>query len=105
MIVSILRPRGEELVGIIPQFLSTSDPRPAAEQFNESYAHGGGWSPMSGWRHSHQPDKGLTINYPGDPALRPVAVIALHDEKIWVYENAWVAIEQPDGSVEISRMD
>ena len=105
MQITYLHPSGPDLVGFIPTFLSESDPRPASEQFNERYAFGGGWRPMDGWRHSHQPDKGLTITYPGDPTYRPVASITLRDETIWVYQHAWVAIEAASGSVEISRMD
>ncbi|MCK9361775.1 hypothetical protein M0Q28_06165 [Patescibacteria group bacterium] len=31
-------------IGLIPDFLSDFDPRSAAEQFNENYSNGGGWS-------------------------------------------------------------
>lgn len=100
-----------DLVGIIPQFLSEDNPRPAAEQFDEHYAHGGGWRPMSGWTATHEASdvpgfhSVLHIQYPGDPAYAPVAHIALGDESIWIYPHAWVAIEQADGSVEVARMD
>lgn len=35
-----------EMLGLIPSFLSESDPRPAREQFDENYQHGGGWRPL-----------------------------------------------------------
>lgn len=34
-----------EQLGYIPLFFAADDPRPAAEQLNERYAHGGGWRP------------------------------------------------------------
>lgn len=109
MDIELFHPRALELLGFIPQFLSQSDKRPAAVQFDEFYAHGGGWQPTQGWKTSlvtHQTgEKVLLIEYPGDPPYMPVAMIRLHDERIWVYADAWVAIEQPDGSVEIARMD
>ncbi len=98
-------PRADELIGFIPTFISEQDDRPAAEQFNERYAFGGGWRPMDGWKIHHAPTGELIIRYPGDPPYRPVAMIAFRNERIWIYPHAWVVIEQPDGSVEISRMD
>ncbi len=100
---TILRPRAtEEHLGFIPLMLSDSDPRPAREQFDQNYAHGGGWRPMQGW--SIRPHDG-SLKYPGDPAMLPIARAQLHDETIFVYESAWVAIVQPDGSFEVARMD
>ena len=93
---------GQDLVGFIPTFLRESDPRPAAAQFNERYAHGGGWSPMEGW--ALEIDS-CAISYPGDPAYQPVAAIDFRDERIYVYQHAWVAIVQADGSFEVERMD
>lgn len=88
-------------LGFIPQMLSDADPRPTAAQFNENYAHGGGWRPFKGF--SLQADGSLT--YPGDPPTRLLYEARLRDELIRVYEHAWVAIVQPDGSFEVSRMD
>lgn len=109
MKVTYFHHRAEGLLGFIPSFLSESDPRPAAEQFNERYAHGGGWSPMKGWTTERfdgpNGSHSLSIRYPGDPPYRPIARIQLRDEHIWIYQNAWVAIEQADGAVEIARMD
>lgn len=94
-------PRALDLLGFIPQFVTDADPRPAAEQFNEAYAHGGGWSPMGGWEMRTDG----SIQYPGDPALAPVASAKLRDEEIFVYAHAWVAIRQPNGDFEVARMD
>ena len=34
------------MLGFLPMMLDDEDPRPAAEQLNETYAHGGGWMPF-----------------------------------------------------------
>lgn len=94
-------PRAEELMGLIPHFLDEYDPRPAAEQFNERYAHGGGWSPMKGWT---MPTT-LHIEYSGDEPLHALAEIEFRNEAILVFPHAWVCIMQPDGSFEVARMD
>lgn len=98
-----LHPRAGDLVGHLPEFLSVADPRPAKEQFDMAYAHGGGWHPMKGWA---MPDT-LTgrLKYPGDPAYVAVARAELRDEVIFVYEHAWVSIVQKDGTFEVARMD
>lgn len=93
--------RAIEMLGYIPQFLSEKDPRPAREQFDEAYKHGGGWQPFSGFTMLKNGD----MQYPGDPPTRMIAIGALRDESIRVYEHAWVAIVQPDGSYEVCRMD
>lgn len=98
----IKHPRAtEEHLGLIPTFLREGDPRSAAEQFEEHYAHGGGWRPMPGWELYES-----SLCYPGDE--RPYALLAetrLREETIRVYDGAWVAIIQPDGKFEVSRMD
>jgi len=93
----------EEALGLIPAFLEEADPRSASAQFNENYAHGGGWSPMAGWSMGPVGE----ILYQGEfDALAPIAIATLHaNEIIRVYPSAWVAISQVDGSFEISRMD
>lgn len=92
----------DDIVGAIPYFLHNADPRPAREQFNERYAHGGGWMPMSGFKFDSE---GQTLKYPGDPAYKPLAVGKLRDETIIVYQYAIVAIVQPSGAFEVARMD
>ena len=105
-----LHPAAAQLVGYIPLMLEESDPRPAAVQFNERYAHGGGWSPLTGWRRSGSdeetdPCQRYAVQYPGDPVMRPVAIAKLRDEVICVYPHAWVGVFQPGGELELSRMD
>lgn len=93
-----------DMLGLIPEFLSEDDPRPAREQFNEAYAHGGGWRPFEGFVMAG-PDDLYWLLYPGDPPTRSLACCRLRDELIIVYQHAWVAIVQPDGTYEIARMD
>jgi len=81
--------------------LHDDDPRPAREQFQERYAHGGGWRPMKG----HKMGEDMEIKYPGDPVMWPWALMKLRDETVVVYQYGWVAIIQPDGSYEVARMD
>lgn len=92
--------------GIIPEFLSVADPRPAKEQLHEGYAHGGGWQKFDGFELSPaRVTQGMTINYQGDPPYKAVAWVRLRDELIVVFQGAWVAVIQPGGSYEIARMD
>lgn len=106
MIWHALHPRAIDLLGYIPEFLSESDPRPAREQFNEAYAHGGGWRPFEGFTlHSDRTVENWSIEYPGDPEYKLVAYARLRDEMILVFPHAWVAIVASDGTYEIARMD
>lgn len=91
-----------DLLGLIPAMLSRDDPRPAKEQFDEHYAHGGGWRPIEGWTLTWP---GGSLFYSGDPPLRPLAQAQLHGELIIVYPHAWVCIKQADGSFEVARLD
>lgn len=95
-------PRARDLLGLIPSFLREADPRPAREQIDTAYAHGGGWRPFRGFTVLN--GSGV-IQYPGDSALEWIAAAFLRDEVIRVYPHAWVSITQPDGSTEIARMD
>ncbi len=105
-----LHPRADDFLGLIPDFLDSADPRPAAAQIAENYAFSGGWKPMAVWELT--PDNpvdydetGPAIRYPGDPPLHAIAKARLREERIYVFPHAWVAIVQPDGTFEVSRMD
>lgn len=100
----------QEDLGFIPAFFSEHDLRPAREQLDMNYQHGGGWRPLKGWK-AHP---GGEIEYPGDEPLKPIAEASLHGgicepgstgEMILIYESAWVQIVQADGSFEIGRVD
>lgn len=100
-IVGLLNPRVTFYdIGAIPQFLDLDDPRPAAEQFNERYVYGG-WHPQSGFYCTTR----YRLQFPGDPELSPLAVMMLRDETIMIYDLAYVAIWQKDGTFEACRMD
>lgn len=89
-----------EHLGLIPHFFSNGDARPAREQINSNYAHGGGWRPFHGFEMQEN-----GIKYPGDPLMPLLAEGRLGNEIIRIYDCAWVAIVQEDGSFEISRVD
>lgn len=96
-----LRP-GVDL-GYIPGFLDEKDPRPAAEQINEAYAHGGGWRPFHGFTVS---EDRMRLISEGDPDMNALAITFFHGkEAIIFYEYEWLAIFQVDGSVEIARIN
>jgi hypothetical protein len=88
------------LMGLIPYFLIEDDPRPAREQFHERYAHGGGWNPNPKFK-----VRGEHLQYPGDPPLTLLFEIQFRDERILVYDRAFVAIHRPGHPVEVARMD
>jgi len=91
-------------VGLIPSFLSEDDPRPAREQLDTGYVHGGGWNPFKGHELVKAGDS-YCLTYPGDPPTPLLASTKLRDERILVFLHAWVAIVQADGSFEVARMD
>lgn len=88
--------------GFIPSFLSEEDPRPAREQIDERYEHGGGFVPLRGGKIV---DKMWT--YPGDPPMAPIASLTLHGgaETIYIYPAAFVAIVASDGTATMTRLD
>lgn len=94
--------------GLLNEMLDTDDTRPAKEQFNENYAHGGGWSPFGGdkWTIETNLANGkCRLVYPGDPPFQQVAEARLRDEKIVLFDGELVAIIQSDGTFEVTRMD
>ena len=103
--ILILDPRcnPDHDVGLIPDFLDVDDPRPAGEQFQERYVYGG-WHPQTGFTCDAKSGR-FWLRYPGDPPLKPLAVIPFRSEMILIYPGAYVAIFQPDGSFEACRMD
>jgi hypothetical protein len=88
-------------VGFIPTFLDLDDPRPAKEQFAERYEYGG-WRNQDGFKALHGTP---VLEYPGDPPLKPIAVMAMREELIFVYLHGYVSIFQKDGTFEACRMD
>lgn len=98
-----LHPQADpEMLGFLPGFLDDDDPDPAAKQIDKNYRHGGGWQPFGGFR--LDPDY-RAIRYAGDPPMRALFGTMLRDERIIFYEAQWLAIIQPGGAFEISRVD
>jgi hypothetical protein len=91
-----------DMLGLLPGMLDEHDPRPAREQLNANYQHGGGWRPFYGFTLNTDD---LSLSYPGDPPMRALAVTMLRDEMIVFSECSWVTIIQPDGTFETCRMD
>lgn len=98
-------------IGLLLTFVDADDPRPIAEQFNERYAHGGGWKPQPKrrWRL-----EGASLVYdcgPDEPdeVYRPLAftIHPITKELITVYDFGYVIIAQPggDGDWDVARMD
>lgn len=92
-------------LGILDQFLSPTDPRPAAEQLHTSYAHGGGWQPFKGFKLGHDDDGAFHLQYPDDPPMREIARATLREETVVLFEGSWVAVIQNDFQFEVSRVD
>lgn len=90
-----------EHIGLVTMMLDPEDTRSAAKQLNDGYNHGGGWRPFNGFK---MLDNG-NLKYPGDPQTQLLWEAKLRDETIRVYEHAWFAVVQPDGSFEVCRMD
>jgi len=90
-----------EHLGLLPVMLNLDDPRPAKDQFNERYGHGGGWRPFPGFKLSAN----NSLHYPGDPPLKPLAQCRFRNELVVFYEHAWVAIIHKDRYFEACRMD
>ena len=94
--------------GLLNMMLETEDDRPAKEQFDERYAHGGGWSSFGGdkWTIDKPLSKeAVTLTYDGDEAYPELARATMRDETVILFESSWVAIIQPDATFEVARMD
>lgn len=92
-----------DMLGFIPEFIHGDDKRSAKEQFNDRYGFAGGWSSFKG--HKMLADRNLQYQDDGQSPLQLLAEATLRQETILIYERAWVAILQQDGSFEVSRID
>lgn len=91
----------------LQMILIDADQRPAKQQINERYRHGGGWHAMKGWKlHLDKHNLELTsITYPGDPPQYPLASAMLNAELVILFPHDFLAVVQPNGNFEISRID
>lgn len=101
----MIRFTNREAAGLIPHFLSLSDPRPAKEQIHEGYAHDGGWRPFSVFQLLLTQNGLAWLEYPGDPKLYEISRAKFRSELLILFQFSWLAIIQPDDSFEISRLD
>jgi hypothetical protein len=100
-LIAILDGHHPDELGMLPDMIDQDDLRPAAEQFDANYGHGGGWRSMPGFTH-----KGLVLHYPGDPPFRPIASWPLRHELIVVYRYGIVAVFNTNTEAfEVARMD
>ena len=93
--------------GLLPEFFSLDDPRPARDQLHEAYAHGGGVRPFDGFTvlGSRDDPESLRLSYPGDPELPALAYAHLRNELIVMFTYSWVAIFPLSGAPIITRCD
>ena len=91
-----------EDLGLLPMFLDADDPRPAREQLDSNYQHGGGFRPMPGFTLDFLTG---SLSYPGDSVMAPIAATVIHGEAVLFYPYAFVMILQHDNSFEIARLD
>jgi hypothetical protein len=106
--IAILKDHHPDELGLLPDFIDQSDPRPAREQFDAAYAHGGGWRPIKGFTQGRNEDgrPGIVLRYPGDPPFHPIATWPLRHELIVVYRHGIVAVfNTQDGTFQVARLD
>jgi hypothetical protein len=92
-----------DMLGLIPYFIHDDDEDTAAKQFAKRYV--AGWKPRPGFIMKANSLIYTANNGDRDVPLRLIAEAKLRDETIRFYDSAWVAVVQPDGSFEVSRMD
>lgn len=94
------------MAGFLPWILQAVDPRPARDQLDDRYSHGGGYRPRPGFTNL-EPDSPATIQYPGDPTFHEVArsSLPITGETLILFDSSFMAIVQKDGSWAITRVD
>lgn len=91
-------------LGLIPEIILLNDPRPVPEQIAERYSHGGGWSPFKGFKMAGEGDN-RSMYFPGDPSLKLLASAQMRDVELLLFDSAWLAVVEKDGSFVVSRID
>lgn len=89
-------------LGFLPDLISDQDPRPVAEQLQDTYRHGGGWNPQSGFTFKQETG---ALSYPGDPVMKPLALSNCRDEMLLFYPYSYLLVLQQDGNFEVARVD
>jgi hypothetical protein len=93
----------EHALGFLPTFVNHMNERSLVQQLDANYSHGGGWHPQKEWKLVDK--EKLLFQYPGDPAMHPIAAHRMRDEFMIVYEHGLVCVMQLDQSFEMARMD
>lgn len=98
--------RVSDVVGALPLCWDPSDARDAITQHDERQMGNGPWSDILSAKWKFDPAD-RSLKYPGDRKMLPLAEakLPLTDEVILVYQHAWVAIIQSDGSFTVDRRD
>ena len=102
------------IAGLLPAIFLQSDPRPAAEQLNDRYAHGGGFMPTpdgAAWTYLSGEPAALTWrdlddqDYVEDFAEVSRAQLPLTGETLILFDAAMLVIAKQDGSYQLTRVD
>lgn len=97
-----------EVLGFLPTFLDAADNDDPEVQIDKRYQHGGGWAPFVGFKFADigEPPY-ISVQYPGDPPLRPIACARLRDEIIVLWSGSWVSVHEdiPGADVVVARVD
>lgn len=108
----LLRPGfNTDYLGMLPDIFRAYDPRPAREQIEDRYAHGGGFLVAPGdWTMTYGRDAGeipwAELHFPGDPPLKEIARLELSaTETLVLFDCAFVAIVGPMLDFVVVRMD
>lgn len=90
-----------EHLGLVPYWFDSEDKRTVRELIETYYQHGGGFRNIDGCTMAEN----QTIKYPGDPRMKPLAKMQHGDELVLMYDYAILAIVQPDGTFQVTRVD
>lgn len=97
----------ENVVGLLPLILLDSDSRPAKDQLNDRYAHGGGYRPTlsDSWQLGVE-GGAYVLYYPEDPPFHEQARIKLPcGETCVLFDASFMTIIQKDLSFVVTRVD
>jgi hypothetical protein len=98
----------EEAAGMLPEILRPDDPRPVKEQLNDRYSHGGGFMASKGFTFKKEGDKAI-LSYEiedDDPEIyQEWSRSKVNDEELYLFDASFMAIVQPDGTYEVTRVD
>jgi hypothetical protein len=93
-------------LGHIPSFLHIDDERPAKEQIDANYQHGGGWREANTDGHWKLiPERKQLQGHPDDEPYNLIASCWVGDDQVHLYDSAWCAIVHADGSMSVARLD